>query len=179
MSLDKDDEEEVGKEVEEEEEEAEDRREGTPLLSYATEFLCSRKNTIYSLSSPSFVHSLLETPSRHNPGPNHPYIEFLTKATTTPWLALLRHLRLAHRRGWITHLDVEPQGTPRWAEIIRLFLEAGADVDVTVAADRWGLEIGALGILEMLETEYCAMEVRELKKLVATLRDRGGASLDK
>jgi hypothetical protein len=180
VARDKDDEEEVGKEVEEEEEEEEeeDRREGTPLLSYATEFLCSRKKTIYPLSSPSFVHSLLETPSRHNPGPNHAYIDFLTKTTTSPWLALLRHLRLAHRRGWITHLDIEPQGTPRWAEIVRLFLEADADVDAIVAADKWGPEISALGVLEMLESEYCAVEVRELKKLVATLRDHGEASLD-
>jgi hypothetical protein len=162
---------------EEEEEEEEDRREGTPLLSYATEFLCSRKKTLYPLSSPSFVRSLLRTPSRHNPGPNHAYTDFLTKTITTPWIALLRNLRLAHRRGWITHLDVEPEGILRWTEIVRLFLEAGADVDAIVAADRWGPEISALGVLDMLESEYCAMEVSELKKLVATLRDRGEASL--
>jgi hypothetical protein len=164
---------------EEEEEEEEDRREGTPLLSYATEFLCSRKKTIYPFSSPSFVHFLLKTPSRHNPGPNHAYTDFLTKDIITPWLALLRHLRLAHRRGWITHFDIEPEGTLRWTEIVRLFLEAGADVDAIVAADRWGPEISVLGVLEMLETEYCAVEVSELKKLMAKLRAHGEESLNR
>jgi hypothetical protein len=160
-------------EKEEEEEEEEDEREGTPLLSYATEFLCSRKNSIYPLSSPSFISSLLKTPSSHNPGPNHVYIGFFSRTPTTPWLALLGHLRLAHRLGWITHLDIEPQGTARWTKIVRLFLEAGADVDAIVAADRLDPEMSALGVLEMLDSEYCSSEVSELRKWVASLKGLG------
>jgi len=162
---------EEGDQDDEEEEEEEDTREGTPLLSYATEYLCSRQKSIYPLSSPSFVASLLQNPSSHNPGPNSVYIDFFPKgAQNTAWLALLKSFRRAHRRGWIAHLDMDPQGIARWAEIVKLFLEAGADVDAVIAADRWDPEITALGVFEMLENEYCAPEVSELRKIMAELK---------
>jgi AAA ATPase domain len=154
---------------EEEEEQEEDKREGTPLLSYAIDYLCCRQNSIYPLSSPSFISSLLRTPSRHNLGPNHIYTDFIpVGAQSTPWLALLGHLRRAQRRGWIAHLDIDPQGTSRWAEIVKLFLKAGADVDAIVPADRWDPEMNALDILEMLEENYCSAKVSKLKTWVAT-----------
>lgn len=147
------------------EEEEEDTREGTPLLSYATEYICSRQNSIYPLSSLSFIRALLQIPSRHNPGPNHTYTDFIPAgAQNTPWVALLQHLRRGHRRGWIAHLDIDPQGTTRWAEIVRLFLDAGADVGAVVSADRWHPEMSALEVLEMLENEYCATEMCGLRK---------------
>jgi hypothetical protein len=156
-----------GEQDQQQEEEEEDTREGTPLISYATEYICSRKNSIYPLSSPSFICSLLQIPSRHNPGPNHTYTDFIPAgAQNTPWVALFQHLRRAHRRGWIAHLDIDPQGTARWAEIVRAFLDAGADVDTIVSADRWHPEMSALEVLEMLEKEYCAAEVCGLRKQV-------------
>jgi hypothetical protein len=171
---------EEGDEDYEEEEEEEDTREGTPLLSYATEYLCSRQKSIYPLSSPSFVASLLQKPSSHNPGPNSVYIDFFPKgAQNTAWLALLKSLRRAHRRGWIAHLDMDPQGTARWAEIVKLFLEAGADVDAVIAADRWDPEITALGLFEMLENEYYAPEVSELRKLMVERKARTEVSVAK
>ena len=135
--------------------EPEDTREGTPLLSYATEFLCSRNKTVYPLSSPSFVRYLLEHPSPLSPGPNHEYTNFVPRFQTTPWLSLLRHLRDAHRRGWIEHLDTDPQGTSRWVEVVKMFLEAGADRDAIIKADQFDPEISALGVLRLLEAEYC------------------------
>jgi hypothetical protein len=153
----------------EEEEEEEDEREGTPLLSYAIDYLCSRENSIYPLSIPSFASSLLETPSRHNPGPNHIYTDFIpVGAQNTAWLALLGHLRCAHRRGWIAHLDIDPQSTSRWVEIVKLFLKTGADVNAIVPADRWYPEMNMFEILEVLEKEYCSTEVSELRKWVGT-----------
>jgi len=167
----KGDDEEDNKDEEEEEEEEEDTRKGTPLLSYASEYLCSRQKSIYPLSSPTFVSSLLRSPNRHNPGPNDVYIDFFPPgAKNTAWLALLKSLRRAHRRGWIAHLDLDPQGTARWAEIVKAFLQAGADVDAVIPADRWDAEISALGVLEMLERVYCAPEVSELRKLMINIK---------
>ncbi|KAE9374984.1 hypothetical protein N431DRAFT_482087 [Stipitochalara longipes BDJ] len=160
-----------GTEDDDEEDEEEDTREGNPILFYATEFLCSRQKSIYPPSSPTFVAALLQTPSRHNPGPNDVYIDFFpTGAQNTAWLAVLKSLRRAHRRGWIAHLDIDPQGTARWVEIVKLFLGAGADVTAIISADRWDPEISALGMLELLEREYCASEVSELRKLMAELK---------
>ncbi len=85
---------------------------------------------------------------------------------------MLRHLRDANRRKWIQHLDVDPEGTARWIKIVGLFVEAGADVDAVVVADRWDPEISALGVLELLESEYCDTEVSGLRKLVARMKER-------
>ena len=171
-------EEEKDKEGQEEEEdddgddddELEDTRKGTPLLSYATEFLCSRNKTVYPLSSPSFVRYLLDNPSPLNPGPNYEYTNFLPRIPTTPWIALLRHLRDAHRRGWIAHLDADPRGTARWAGIVGMFLDAGADADAVIEEDQFDPEITALGVLELLEAEYCDAQVSELRKKCAAAR---------
>lgn len=145
----------------------------TPLLSYATEFLCSRKKTIFPLSDPRLVESLLRSPNLPiNPGPNHEYLDFWTRAPTTPWLMLLRHLRDARRRDWIEFYDVDlEEGTGRWAGIVRLFMEVdGADVDAVVVADPWDPEITAHGVLELLDQTYGAVEVRELLVLMHSLR---------
>ncbi|PNY29612.1 NACHT nucleoside triphosphatase [Tolypocladium capitatum] len=149
-------------------------RDATPLLSHATEFLCSRKATIFPLSDPELVGHLLRSPCRASPGANHPYVDFTTRAPTTPWLALLRHLRDARRRGWIAHYDTDPRGTARWAAIVRLFVDVGgADVDAVVAADRWDPEISAVGVLELLEATYGAVEVRELRELMVAKKGAG------
>ncbi|SPO04488.1 related to small s protein [Cephalotrichum gorgonifer] len=153
-----------------------ERADSTPLLAYATEFLCSRKLTIYPLSSPQLVGFLLQNPSRINPGPNDEYTEFATRQPRTPWTALLRHLRDARRRGWIEFYDIGPEGTARWSEIVRLFIEdGGADVDAVVAADIWDPEITARGVLEMLEETYGAVEIRRLRQLMGKTKGKARA----
>ncbi|KAF7560156.1 hypothetical protein G7046_g3992 [Stylonectria norvegica] len=144
-----------------------EENDSTPLLAYATEFLCSRNKTIFPLSDPQLVQHLLANPSPINPGPNDGYADFTTRAPLTPWLALLRHLRTAHRRGWIEYYDVEPEGIARWAEIVRLFIEVGgADVNAVVKRDAWDPEITAVGVLNLLEETYGAVEAREMKALL-------------
>ncbi|KAM0354370.1 hypothetical protein ACHAPU_001414 [Fusarium lateritium] len=137
----------------------------TPLLSYATEFLCSRSKTIFPLSSPKLVRWLLEHPSAINSGPNHEYKHFITRRPITPWLAVLRHLRDARRRGWIEYYDVDPQGTARWTEIVRDFVEY-ADVNAVVKSDGWDPEITALGVVELLEETYGSADVQRVKELI-------------
>ncbi|KAH7129943.1 hypothetical protein B0J13DRAFT_133795 [Dactylonectria estremocensis] len=144
-----------------------DDREPTPLLSYAIEFLCSRNKTLFPLSDPRLVAYLLSHPSKSNPGPNHQYTDFNTRASTTPWLTLLRHLRDARRRGWIEHYDISPDGTERWVRIVRLFIEGGADLDAVVVKNAWDPEITALGVFELLDETYGAVEVQEIKSLIA------------
>ncbi|CAI6096710.1 unnamed protein product [Clonostachys chloroleuca] len=140
----------------------------TPLLTHAVEFLCSRNKTIYPVSDPEMIKGLLGllgTSSPVNRGPNHVYQDFMTGKPNTPWLATLRGLRDARRRAWIDYYDVDPQGTARWVEIVRLFIEdGGADVDAVILRDAWDPEITAIGVLELLDETYGAVEVRRLRE---------------
>lgn len=138
----------------------------TPLLTYAIEYICSRNKTMFPLSSPSLIRYLLENPWRANRGANHEYKDFLMRKPITPWLALLKHLRDANRRRFIDIYDVDEQGTSRWAEIVRLFLEqGGADPDAVVLEDMWDPEITTKEVLELLDREYGAYQVKELLEL--------------
>ncbi|KAF4340530.1 hypothetical protein FBEOM_5568 [Fusarium beomiforme] len=137
----------------------------TPLLSYATEFLCSRNKTIFPVSSPKLVHWLLNNPSRINPGPDHEYKHFITHQPITPWLSVLRHLRDAKRRGWIEYYDIDPEGTPRWAQIVRDFVQF-SDVNAVILKDMWDPEITALGVVKMLEETYGSAEVQKIRVLM-------------
>ncbi|KAF5262706.1 hypothetical protein FOXYS1_6562 [Fusarium oxysporum] len=137
----------------------------TPLLSYATEFLCSRNKTIFPMSSPKLVHWLLNNPSRINPGPNHKYKHFITHQSITPWLAVLRHLRDAKRREWIEYYDINPEGTSRWTKIVRELVQF-SDVSAVISKDMWDPEITALGVMEMLEETYGSAEVQRIRVLM-------------
>ncbi|KAH6609937.1 hypothetical protein Trco_003283 [Trichoderma cornu-damae] len=151
--------------------------ESTPLLAYATEFLCSRNKTIFPLSESRLVEFLLRNPCRINPGTNHEYTDFWTRLPRTPWITMLRHLRDAWRRSWIEYYDVDPQGTARWAEIVRLFLEVGgADREAVVVKDSWDPEITATGVMGLLEATYGAVEMRELTEMM--VRPREGLKRD-
>ncbi|KAI0123362.1 hypothetical protein BJ170DRAFT_687373 [Xylariales sp. AK1849] len=125
--------------------------EETPLLSYALEFLTSRKNTLYPLTAPSFVSSLLRNPCLVNSTlspligePNRMYSSPLTKRHgVTPWIMVLRHLRDAKRRGWI-----DPEGTERWTKVVRLLVQDGnADLEAVVKGDGWDPEASARDII--------------------------------
>lgn len=147
----------------------------TPLLIYATEFICSRKKTIFPLSDPAMVKFLLENTCRINPGPNHEYSDFITRKPNTPWLALLRHLRDARRRGFIEYYDINPDGMTRWAEIVGLFLDAGhADPHAVILKDSWDPEITGLGVLDLLDETYAAVEVKKLKEVMVSKQQGGG-----
>ena len=137
-----------------------------PLLSYAVEFLCSRKKTIYPLSDPELVECLLRAPSQRDKGPNSSYADFTTRMPLTPWLALLRHLRDARRRNWIEFYDTDPLGTLRWSQIVRLFLQHGADANAVILKDMWDPEVTSIGVLEMLEETYGSAEVKDLRGLM-------------
>jgi hypothetical protein len=147
------------------------RDDTTPLLAYATEFLCSRKKTIYPLSDPGLVEDLLNNTCRINPGANHEYADFVTRAPATPWITLLRHLRDARRRKWIKLYDLDGDGTGRWVQIVRLFLEVGgADADALVHKDIWDPEIAAEGVVEWLDITYGAVEIAEAKRILKKLQ---------
>ncbi|KAI1073159.1 hypothetical protein LB507_009118 [Fusarium sp. FIESC RH6] len=134
----------------------------TPLLAYATEFLCSRNKTIFPMSSPSLVKYLLSHQTPINPGPNHKYKHFETHQPLTPWVAVLRHLRDAKRRGWIEYYDINPEGTVRWAEIVREFVKY-TDVEAVVPRDAWDPEITAFGVIEMLVETYRSAEMESIR----------------
>ncbi|KAK2604950.1 hypothetical protein N8I77_007840 [Diaporthe amygdali] len=132
--------------------------EETPLLYRALEFLCSRQKTIYPLSSPTLVRSLLAYSQKYSShavlGPliGSPNKEFWTKLLhvkdATPWIMVLRSVRDGRRRGWIRPFDVDHLGTERWTRIIELFvLEGGADREAIVRKDGWDPEANASEVL--------------------------------
>ncbi|KAK5996517.1 hypothetical protein PT974_01852 [Cladobotryum mycophilum] len=124
--------------------------------------------TIFPLSDPKLVKFLLHNACRINPGVEHEYTNFNTRAPMTPWVALLRHLRDARRRGWIGFYDIDPEGTARWSKIVSMFLGIGkADVNAVVVSDQWDPEITALGVMELLDDTYGAVEVRKIKDVMA------------
>ncbi len=154
--------------------EVDEEREGvpTPLLAYATEYLCSRNKTIYPLSDRTLVDFLLRHLSAVNPGPNEVYSSFVRRKPVTPWLVVLQHLRDAKRRGWIEQYDTDPAGTERWVSIVRDFMVVGgADVKTVIPADQWDPEITAIGVMEMLEETYGSWEVRELRREMAMSKE--------
>lgn len=132
--------------------------EETPLLYRALEFLCSRQKTIYPLSSPALVQSLLAYSKKYSShgvlGPliGSPNKEFWTKLLhvkdATPWIMTLRLVRDARRRGWIKPFDIDRLGTERWTRIIEcLVLEGGADREAIVRKDGWDPETNAVQVL--------------------------------
>lgn len=133
-------------------------REETPLLYRALEFLCSRQKTIYPLSSPAFVQSLLVYSKKYashgvlGPLIGSPNKGFQTKLLhvkdATPWILVLRSVRDAKRRGWIRPFDIDSLGTERWTEIIvRLVLQGSADRETIIRDDGWDPETNALQVL--------------------------------
>ncbi|KAI4157981.1 MAG: hypothetical protein LQ342_007841 [Letrouitia transgressa] len=141
--------------------------EGKPLLSYALEFLTSRQLTIYPLSSPVLVHTLLQAHGAGNP--NQRYRNFAGKEESA-WFLALRHLRDADRRGWIKYYDVEDEGVVRWVKIMKMLLqEGGADPNAVIVADKWDPEASALEIVEQISDKYSSLEIRGLRDLMLEL----------
>ncbi len=135
---------------------------GRPILSYAIEFLISRRHTIYPLSSPVLVRTLF----RHGADPNQPYPASSPRRDTTPWLEALECLREAHRRGWLEYYDVNPEGAARWVQILMLFLEHGADPNAEIEENSWDPAATALEIVDMVSDVYGSAEVGALRDLL-------------
>ncbi|RDW75803.1 hypothetical protein BP5796_06624 [Coleophoma crateriformis] len=133
-------------------------RGGRPLLSYSTDFLISRRQSVYPLSDPEFVQELLHT----NQDPNLVYIDS-GKKEETPWLSCIKLVREALRRKWITAAsgDVE-----RWTKILRLYVEAGADVDAVILADAWDPEVTVLGVVESVLDAFDFQGLKAVKDLM-------------
>jgi len=132
---------------------------GKPILGYALDFLISRRQTVYPLSSPSFVKMLLECKQ----DPNLVYSNFQGKKET-PWLCCLRLVREALRRDWIDVLDKKE--LQRWTEILCLLVHSGADINLVILADAFDPEIRALAVIEAVLEKFDALEIRQVRDLM-------------
>lgn len=129
---------------------------GIPLLTYATEFLVDRRKTVYPLSSPDLVKTILEIGA----DPNQSY-KSLSQKDETPWLSTLKYLRQANRRGWIRNDE-----TSRWVDIMKLFLEYGADPNAMIPETRMDVSATALEIVTLIVNKYGLEKVRELRDML-------------
>ncbi|PYH85112.1 hypothetical protein BO82DRAFT_429608 [Aspergillus uvarum CBS 121591] len=129
-----------------------------PLLSQTTPFLAHRRQTVYPLANPRLIRDLLEAGFN----PNQPYTNLHGK-TRTPWIDVLEALREAERRRWLRYYDVDPQGMARVAEIVRVYVEGGADVHAVVPADQWDPEVSAVDVVGSVWRGLGAWEFGVLK----------------
>jgi len=132
---------------------------GKPILGYALEFLINRRQTVYPLSSPSFVQTLLDMKQ----DPNLVYSDFKGKEET-PWLCCLKLVREALRREWI---DVSnKKELQRWTEIVHSLVQCGADVNMVILADTWDPKIRALAVIEAVLEKFDVSEIRRVRDLM-------------
>jgi hypothetical protein len=132
---------------------------GIPLLSYAVQFLASRQNTVYPLSSPDVIKALLD----RGQAPNLMYKNLANK-DETPWLLALKVIREAERRGWIERNESE-EGIKRWARIAELIIEHGADPNALILKDMWDPAATALDILTMVNERHPTPSITRLLDL--------------
>ena len=144
---------------------------GQPLLSYAVQFLVHRQFTIYPLSSPSLAQILLNDGA----DPNLVYKNMAGK-DETPWLSALGYVRQAKRRGWFEYYDTEEEnGVVRVVKILRMLVEAGANVNAVILETRFDPEITALRVIDEVWQKYGQVEMGKLRELMIAKGAKEGA----
>ncbi|KAF1992354.1 hypothetical protein K402DRAFT_320597 [Aulographum hederae CBS 113979] len=134
---------------------------GIPVLSHAIELLIDRRKTVYPLSSPALIQTLLE----QGENPNEIYQDLFGRSQTT-WLLALQYVREGDRRGWISAKSRGENGTERWMEIMSTFIRHGADPDALVVADSMDPAATALDVSNMLVEKYGFQEFVEFNDLL-------------
>jgi hypothetical protein len=135
---------------------------GRSLLEWATLYLFDRQSSIYPLSSPTIVRTLLDAGS----DPNHVLTYRknggdVTKTVSmkSPWGLVLEALQQGFRRQWISENTVDIE---RWTYILRLFLEYGASTDLVVQATYKDQKEGARALLQKANTTFPCTETESL-----------------
>jgi hypothetical protein len=135
---------------------------GRSLLEWATLYLFDRQSSIYPLSSPTIVSTLLDAGS----DPNHRLTHrknggdgIKTVSLTSPWGSALEALQQGFRRHWISK---NPIDIKRWTSILRLLLEHGANTDLVVQATYKDQKEGARALLHKAYTTFPCAETERL-----------------
>ncbi|KAJ4347367.1 uncharacterized protein N0V89_011308 [Didymosphaeria variabile] len=134
---------------------------GIPLLSHAIEFLFNRRKTVYPLTDPIVIESLLA----NGEDPNQLYQD-LSGKKKTPWLLALQYSREADRRKWIKMHDTDETGTKRWVKVLIMFIEHGADPNALLIADGMDPAATALDVATILQEKYQTEGLSDLHRLL-------------
>jgi hypothetical protein len=130
---------------------------GIPLLTYAVEFLADRRKSVYPFSTPELIEMLLKS----GQDPNLQY-KTLTNIDETPWLYTLKCVREANRRGWISSYDINEYGTKRWAKILLLFINHGANPNALILKDSWDPAATVLDIIDDIYEKYLSKDIKDV-----------------
>lgn len=79
---------------------------------------------------------------------------------------MLKLVRQALRRNFIEDSEVG-----RWTEILKAFVEAGANVEAVILADAWDPEISAMGVVDAVLEQFELEELRSVRTLMAERLD--------
>ncbi len=152
---------------------------GVSLFSWFAAYLIDRQQSLFPLASPRIVSRLLHAGADPNQQPpsKQPLKrqsdddelqapQPVAKDPKTPWVQILESVQQAARRGWIRRYDVDTSGISRWTEILRLFLEHGADPMAYVKATHKDRRETALGLLTRVAEEQHSMDVLKIKQLL-------------
>jgi len=135
---------------------------GRSPLEWATMYLFDRQSSIYPLSSPIIVKTLLDAGAdpnyrltyRKNTGD-----AIKTVSLTSPWGLALEALQQGFRRHWISKNPIDNE---RWTYILRLFLEHGADTDLVAQATYKDQKEGARALLQKAYKTFPCAETESL-----------------
>ncbi|KAH8700508.1 hypothetical protein BGW36DRAFT_425332 [Talaromyces proteolyticus] len=134
---------------------------GIPLLGHCVEFLVNRRKTVYPLSQPDLVATLLH----YGEDPNQSYRD-LDRSDRTPWLLSLDYLREGDRRGWMQYYDLDPEGLTRYAKVIELLIIHGADPNALLVETRFDPSNTALEVITMVYEKYASPEFERLRQML-------------
>lgn len=134
---------------------------GRSLLEWATLCLFNRQSSIYPLSNPVIIETLLDTGS----DPNYRFTYQKNSgdvSLASPWGLAMEALQQGFRRQWISG---DPRDLKRWTNILRLFLEHGASADLVVQASYKDQKQGARALLQLAYTTFPCAETNRLAHL--------------
>lgn len=160
-----------------------------PLLAHSLQFLFSRRNTVYPLTSPEIIQTQLNC-GEH---PNRAYTDIFAspKRQRTPWLFAIDLVREAMRRDWIPAYDIgvekdvgggerregERAGVAdcleefedhvvRWTDVLKVLVQAGADREGVIVENSFDPRAEVKEVVEEAWKRFGRVDIKEVLRML-------------